>query len=292
MEQLGQVFKEIRERKGFKVAETAEGIVTPQFLRKFERGDSNISLSNYVLLLNRMNTSVEEFIYEWPGETVDSWLREVEHDLDVVGHSGNSLVFKQLIGRYEELFEKTKEQRFYHLTIISKNLYNKIFSGSLDADITIITTYLKEVDEWGQYEFFLAIYGLMPFEVEELFLRTLQVFRRKMDKHIVLRHQVTDFLLHVAAHFITINQLEYADKILLAYKNSEPVKKDLYDLPFDTYAEFLMGLLLIKQEDPAGIARCQQVISFFHQTVHHTDYANRLNIAYERALHESQLSEQ
>lgn len=291
MEQLGQVFKDIRERKGLKVTNIAEGIVTPQFLRKFERGDSNISLSNYFLLLNRMNTSVEEFIYDWQGETVDRWIREIEHELDIISHAGNSLAFKKLIDRYEEEFKKTKNLRFYHLTLVSRNLYNEIFTGSLAVDMSIITAYLREIEDWGQYEFFLAIYALMPFETEELFLRAQQVFRRKMTKHIILRHQVIDFLLHVVAHFIKIEELEHAEELMRMYREASPEKKDLYYLAFDAYGEFLEGLLLLKRNDPQGIERCQRIISFFHQVVHYTDYANRLNMIYEVALHESALSE-
>ncbi|WP_086349525.1 helix-turn-helix domain-containing protein [Candidatus Enterococcus clewellii] len=291
MEQLGQVFKEIRERKGLKVTETAEGIVSPQFLRKFERGDSNISLSNYFLLMNRMNASTEEFIHEWQGDMVDSWLRNVEHELDIIGHSSNSLAFKKLINSYEEKYRETKEERFYHVAIVSKNIYNTIFTASFDVDMGVITNYLREVEEWGRYEFFLATYAQMPFEADELLLRTEQVFRRKIDKHMVLQHQVIDFLLHVAAHFIRLNQLTHAENILIMYRDSDSARKDLYSLPFDAYAEFLRGLLLIKKNEPAGIECCQQIITFFHQTVHHTDYANRLNMVYEIALHESQLSE-
>ncbi|MBP1048484.1 helix-turn-helix transcriptional regulator [Enterococcus sp. BWM-S5] len=291
MEQLGQVFKELRERKGLKVSETADGVVSPQFLRKFERGDSNISLSNYFLLLNRMNLSVEEFIYEWQGETVDNWLRETEHELDTVSHSGNSLMFKRLVNSYEEKYEETKEQRFYHMALVSKNIYNRFFSVSSEVDMAIVADYLREVEDWGQYEFFLATYALMPFETEELFLRAEQTFRRKVAKHAALHHQVTDFLLHVIFHMIKRNQLGYAERLMKMYRDSGPEKKDLYYLAFDAYAEFLDGLLLIKKNDRSGIACCQRIISFFHQTVHYTDYANRLNIIYESMLDESELSE-
>lgn len=292
MEHLGQVFKEIRERKGLKVTETAAEIVSPQFLRKVERGDSNISLSNAALLLNRMNTTFEEFIYEWQGDTVDSWLRETEHELDTIGHSSNSLTFKRLISSYEKKYQETGEQRFYHLTLISKNFYNKTFKTSQDIDMGDITNYLREVEVWGKYEFFLAVYATMPFEPEELFLRAEQVFRRKIDKQRVLQHQVLDFFLHVAAHFITENQLVYAEKILSMYRTGGPEKKDLYYLVFDAYAEFLEGLLLIKKHDPSGSERCQRIITFFYHTVQYTDYANRLNMIYERTLYESTLTEQ
>ena len=57
-------FQEIREKKNQTIANTSDGIVTPQFLRKYERENGDIRFSNLVQLLNRLNTTIDEFVFE------------------------------------------------------------------------------------------------------------------------------------------------------------------------------------------------------------------------------------
>lgn len=60
---FGPVFKAFRESKGYQAQEVAEGIVSVQFLRRFEKGEADIRLSNFSLLLGRINVSFNDF---WP----------------------------------------------------------------------------------------------------------------------------------------------------------------------------------------------------------------------------------
>lgn len=58
---IGTVFRKLRKSKGLSQKEVAAGILSPQFLSEFERGYSNISLLNFISLLDKINVQITEF---------------------------------------------------------------------------------------------------------------------------------------------------------------------------------------------------------------------------------------
>lgn len=58
---IGYVFRKLRKSKGLSQKEVAAGILSPQFLSEFERGNSNISLLNFISLLDKINVQITEF---------------------------------------------------------------------------------------------------------------------------------------------------------------------------------------------------------------------------------------
>lgn len=64
MKGYGAQFKKLREGKGMTLRETAKGIVSYQFLSNFENRHSNISLYNFVELLDRLHVSFNEFFIQ------------------------------------------------------------------------------------------------------------------------------------------------------------------------------------------------------------------------------------
>ena len=63
MKKYGETIRIIREQKGYTIRQIAEGILSISFLSKFERGDSDISVSYFFQILERLTLSYEEFLY-------------------------------------------------------------------------------------------------------------------------------------------------------------------------------------------------------------------------------------
>ncbi len=72
MASLGEVFKQIRIGKKLSLKEVSGDYLSVSFLSKFERGQSEISLSRFLMLLENLDISIEEFYklatYENPNE--------------------------------------------------------------------------------------------------------------------------------------------------------------------------------------------------------------------------------
>lgn len=60
---LGVSFKVIRKNKGYTQKNITEGIITQGAYSKFESGNSELSASSYIELLNRLHMTSEEFIF-------------------------------------------------------------------------------------------------------------------------------------------------------------------------------------------------------------------------------------
>src|SRR5690625_3968964 len=71
MDNYGETFRTIREQKGYTMKQVAEGIVSISFLSKFERGDSEISLSSFIKLLQRVSVTFEEFQFLHENNQID-----------------------------------------------------------------------------------------------------------------------------------------------------------------------------------------------------------------------------
>ncbi len=65
MQPFGPTLKELRLEKNYTLKDTADRIVSVQFRSNFEKGVSDIKLTNFVLLLNRIHVTFEEFLYRY-----------------------------------------------------------------------------------------------------------------------------------------------------------------------------------------------------------------------------------
>ncbi|ROZ37954.1 helix-turn-helix domain-containing protein, partial [Enterococcus avium] len=122
----GKFFQEFREKKNQSIMNTSEGIVTPQFLRKYERENGDIRFSNLLQLLGRLNITFDEFVFEID-DSMDVWLYKIEEEIDQAYHAGNSFLLKKFVENQEKLYRQTNEERFLFAALIGKRFYNYIF---------------------------------------------------------------------------------------------------------------------------------------------------------------------
>lgn len=278
----GKIFQEIREKKNQSIIDTSEGIVTPQFLRKYERENGDIRFSNLIQLLNRLNVTIDEFIFEID-ESLDIWLYEIEEEIDQAYHAGNSFLLKKFVEKQERYYQQTEESRFLFASIIGKRFYNYIFLPSYTVDLTPIADYLRETETWGKFEFFLITYNEDLFKPEEAYFYATRLMKQDQGSFEVKKWR-HDAVLHLARYLIDQNHLVEAEAIMTSYLKRLTPNRDLKYLHYDLYAKFVYGLLLVKKKDPAGKRQCERIIEIFVEDCGYHNYGNRLNIVYQSAL--------
>lgn len=274
MESFGPLFREMRQNKGFKLSEVAEGIMSVQFLRKFEKGLSDVTLTNFFLLLEKINVTFEEFMFEKQYESLDVSLENLEKRLDKAIFSRNSLQFAKLLEEYEAKYQATNTQRYLHFMVIIKFLSNKLAQTSYKYDETLIPKYLRSVETWGRYEFFICNYSLFEFTNQDMMDIIVPTFQKKITNQASRQHFI-DYLLQICFRFINDSNLSQAEMILelLETSNLEPI---LQYMPFKVIAEYLKGLIQIAHGDKRGEKKCQEITIFFNDVIDFTDYAGAL----------------
>ncbi|GCF93726.1 hypothetical protein NRIC_16170 [Enterococcus florum] len=274
----GKIFKQFREGKNLSTQAAAE-IISPQFLRKYEKNQSDIRLTNLLQLLNRINVTIEEFTAEIEN-SLDYWMLEIESRIDQAYHAGNSFQLKKFIEEQEENYHQTKELRFCLIALVGQYYYNLIFLPKYVADLSPIKDYLRETESWGTFELFLVTYVSHIFHAEEAFLYAVQLLK-KQGGSIEVQKWRYDAILHLVLLLLNQNHLEHAQKLMSLFFSHRQANPHLKFIHHDLYAKFVNGLLLIKLGEVKGKEDCERVIQIFVEDLGYADYGNRLNILYQ-----------
>ncbi|MGX6978743.1 Rgg family transcriptional regulator [Vagococcus elongatus] len=278
MTSTGEIFLNIRKNKGLTAKEVAHGIISPQFLRKFENNMSDISLNNFLELLARVDTTMIEFVSE-TDNTIDVWLKSVEYDLDVAFNSGNSFLLKKFIEENEKSFAETREKRFFLVSLVGKFYYNHSFHAVYEMDAAPILEHLRKIEQWGKFELFLGTYMYLFFEDEEAFIYGNQLLKKRHPSFEINQWR-NDLALHFALKLIQNNNLGHAEKILSFYFSRIASQHDTSYIHNDLFAKFVQGIFTMKTGNKQGSKQVEEILSIFHDVLGYTDYANKLNTLY------------
>ena len=154
---LGEVFHEFRRNRNISLKQIADENVSASQISRFERGESDISLSRFLQVLENMHVEMNEFMdavhgYE-KSETIQ-FMRQLvplEYKRDKAG-------FERLFSEQKEKFEKRPSVYQYHLNMILA----QSFICKCDSSVPFpkeylddVTDYLFTVEEWKIYELIL-----------------------------------------------------------------------------------------------------------------------------------------
>ncbi len=156
-DQLGKVFHEFRRNRNISLKQVADDTVSVSQISRFERGESDITLTRFLRMLENMHVEMGEFLdtvrgYDEP-ETIRfmSQLTPLEYQRDTDG-------FLRLFREQKEKYEKCPSVYQYHLNMILA----QSFICKCDDTVPFpkeyldeVTDYLFSVDEWKIYELIL-----------------------------------------------------------------------------------------------------------------------------------------
>lgn len=224
MTNLGKTIRILRKSKNMTLAELAHGIVSLPFLSKYERNNSDISASNFLSLLDRLNVNLREF------EELNSSGKEYSQKKFFKTYreaiiSDDLFLLNKLLTQEKAYLELDGNYRHRHNIILINQYINKISSIPYDTNqVKILTNYLLQVEDWSYYELSLFGNALFSLPVDTIdFLCKVAFKKASLFSDIFsLKNDLALIVCNVIIVMIEQDELHRLDPLfLLADKNLE-----------------------------------------------------------------------
>lgn len=213
MNNYGKLFKKFRESRGLVLKDIAKLGVSVSHISRFERENTDLTISKFMLALNAINMPIDEFMYAANDFQRDEFNEILEKISLFVSERNVSGMEKLLITQVEKI---EKRETFYTLnTILIKirlqDLSNKSYYD--ESDIQYLSDYLFSVEYWGCYELL-----LFANTVDVLNHQTMMLLSREMCKRSEFYKDLPNYRrLHstmlLNCYIISIERDEYIDAL-------------------------------------------------------------------------------
>ena len=165
---IGTLFNNLRKNKKMSLKDVSGDLISLSFISKFERGESEISLSRFLLLLNNLNVTIDEFHhlyqYEYPNE-IEDLMTKVSINFSKRDISG----FKEILTEKKEKYQSTGKKRYLYNSIMLKTFITNLTNAPMDKeDITTLTDFLFGTEYWGKYELLLLGNSMPSINIDSL----------------------------------------------------------------------------------------------------------------------------
>ena len=256
----GEFIKKIRQEKHFTQKELAEGILSKNFLSKFERGESKITSEIFLNLLERLNVSLDEFEQL---VTSKHSQKEFLQKLDIFKSQKDVYLLENLKAEEKQLFQADRNRRHLHNQILVEAHLQYLQGKNLEMkQKRVIQSYLFEVEEWGEYEW--ELFGNIVFclSSEETHLYLDSIFRKaRLGKHDTMhKRMLCRILLNIFLEDIEANSSEASQ--VEAYLTELLEDEEFYYEKIRFY--YLQGILHIYQGHvDKGKLECMKMIDIF-----------------------------
>lgn len=165
MQNLGEVFKELRKSRNISLQEATGGEFTYSMLSKFERGEADLSSMKLITALDNIHSDLNEFMYLVRGFSQKQILAFQENLWELYDREG----IDSLQSLYEETTKKYRSsaKTSYLLQMIRIKSLLVFFDSEIratDEELTFLYDYFFTIDLWGNYELelFSTISTLFP----------------------------------------------------------------------------------------------------------------------------------
>lgn len=177
MKEFGELYRQFRESRGIRLKDVAKAGISTSQLSRFEKGQTDLTISKFMLILDEINVPIDEFMYavhDFHRDDLNELLTKVRlfvstHDIDEM---------KKLLASQMGL--KDKREKFHHINTILLKIRLQDLSGEdyyTEDDLKDLTDYLFSVEHWGYYELLIFINTLDVLN-HEVFM----VLAREMSK--------------------------------------------------------------------------------------------------------------
>lgn len=156
-DQLGTVFHEFRTNRNISLKQIADENVSASQISRFERGETDISLTKFLKVLENMHVEMNEFMDAVRGYEKTEIIRFM-NQLVPLEYKRDKAGFQRLFDEQKEKYEKKPSVYQYHLNMILA----QSFICKCDDTVPFpkeymdeVTDYLFTVEEWKIYELIL-----------------------------------------------------------------------------------------------------------------------------------------
>ncbi len=156
-DQLGKVFRDFRTNRDISLKQVADEYVSVSQISRFERGETDISLTKFLRMLDNMRVEMNEFLDTVRGYDKTETIRfmgqliPLEYERDMAG-------FQRLFKEQKEKYERNPSVYQYHLNMILAHGFICKCDNTVPFPkeyLDEVTDYLFSVEEWKIYELIL-----------------------------------------------------------------------------------------------------------------------------------------
>lgn len=255
---FGQSLRNIREAKNLSLAQAAKGVLSNAQLSKFERGDSDLTISKMLQILANINVSIEEFDYvskNYQLTGFDKLLRDIQFY-----YTNNDIEKIQELKLVE--LEAGRRLNAIMIDAIAYGVTRTIPLKQEDKDY--LSDYLFSVSEWGYYELALFSNSITSLTVETLDISAKEMlnkteFYRNLPHN---RKMLTQTLINVIIIMINEDSLQKAKYFLEEVGRLITEEVMLYE---KNVFLFVHGYYLFKDgNQQSGKEKMKKSIEVFH----------------------------
>ncbi|GAB2025024.1 helix-turn-helix domain-containing protein [Lactovum odontotermitis] len=213
---LGAVFRQLREMKNLSLSQVVEGICSKSQLSRFENGENDIGAEKLFQLLDAINVTYEEFIYQIRNFDLTDFERLFS---EAANYEEKGRFDKIELLRQKELAKAGDIHRFNAYALQSIIAMHGEAENLTEKEISDVVDYLFSILEWSHYEIwiFLATSQQLPYPLclefaKEMSNRTL-FYRKVPDNRELICH-----LMRILA-FVAIqnHDVENAERFLKGF---------------------------------------------------------------------------
>lgn len=268
MNEYGKTIRKIREEKGYTLQQLSDGILSTSFLSKFERGNSDISISYFFRILERLSLSYDEFLFIHNDFNLDNF--ETFFDKAEQAYVNRNLSKLQALKEvHMDKWRITKITTYRCNTLVLDVLIGILRNEFIDAEkeeIEFLFDYLFQVEVWGYYE--LRLYNTTMFLMPPEMVLTLSetayeksVYLRKLAK---VNQIIIYILLNTLTYLLRNNKYVRAYGLFLDYLGNLSIPEK--DLLSRNHLLYLQGIYEIKiGNKEKGIEIVNKAISMFRE---------------------------
>ena len=152
---IGKTIQFLREEKGLSQKYMAKNIFTSSQISKIENDDQKITTDNFIKILYRLCVTFDEFCFF----TGDEYIKARTETRSYVAELGQNSTPSRLLDGIKKMdiyYEKFDDTYFQHMKCILKATYVLSTTdndyGKARKELTLITNYLMDSENWFYYE--------------------------------------------------------------------------------------------------------------------------------------------
>ncbi|MEY8463611.1 helix-turn-helix domain-containing protein [Streptococcus merionis] len=172
---FGAAIRQIRQEKGLTLIDLSDGILAKSQLSRFERGESQVAVTSFFQLLNRLNITFDEMLV-YTQQKDD--FRELINQVAPRYAKGDKDWLQAIIAQ----LEAKPLKKPYTVTML-KALLESLGGdqGPSEEELAQLTDYLFTVEFWGQYEITLLGNCAKVISFETLYLLTVELIKKRQS---------------------------------------------------------------------------------------------------------------
>ncbi len=150
----GDLIKKLRKERNLSQAQLANGISSRTTLSSFENNHSRVSSDILFAYLERMNISIQEYLFYFNDNTSTEKERVTQYFYNNVVKSTDQEILSRIC-QYRTRYNNSNDFYFCCLSIELKLFLNHKQNKDIfdvDEDIGIVKHYLERVQQWGHFE--------------------------------------------------------------------------------------------------------------------------------------------